>query len=164
MISKKMEERLNQQLNAELGAAHSYLAMAAYCDSIDMYGCAHWLKAQAKEELEHAMKFYHYIEEQDATIKITALPEPKCTYSSLQEVFETSLKQEKHVTALINAIVDFAISEKDHATQVFLEWFITEQVEEESSIIDLLHKLKLLKDSGEGLFLFNEELAKRKED
>ena len=161
MISDAMQKRLNEHLNVELFAAYSYFQMAAYCRFITMNGFAHWLQMQAQEELGHAMKFYQYLDDQDREVKLLAIKEPKSDYTSLVEVFEGALKHEQAVTAKINELVAASIKEGDHTTQVFLQWFVTEQLEEEAHVRDLLDQLKLVKDSGEGLLILDRELAGR---
>ena len=159
MISKKMQKSLNEQLNAEFGAWYLYLSMSAYCTSLSLDGVAAWFSRQSEEEKTHAMKIYEYLLEQDAPVELLPLAKPESNFSSVEDCFKKTLENEKHVTKLINDLMDIAVSEKDYTTQIFLQWFVTEQLEEESSVQNILEKLKLLKDSSQGLFLFDKELA-----
>ncbi len=161
MISKKMEERLNQHLNAEFYSAYLYLSISGYCKRKSMNGFANWFYVQFQEELSHALKFYNYINDQGGTLTLLPLEQPPTTFSSLIEVFEKSLAHEKHVTTLLNDLSSFSLTEKDHATNIFLQWFITEQIEEEDSVTDILESVKLVKDSGQGLLMLDRELGSR---
>jgi len=161
MISKNMADRLNKHLKEEVFSWYSYWSMSAYCAGKSLSGFAKWLDAQAKEELIHADKFYHYILDQQADVKLLAIDTAPANFSSITDIFEKGLKHERHITTLLNDLMDLAIKENDHATRVFLQWFITEQVEEESIFIDILDKLKLVKDSSEGLFLMDREMGIR---
>lgn len=164
MISKKIQDKLNDQLNKELFSSYLYLYMSAHCRSISLDGCAHWLRLQADEEREHAMKFFDYIEEQQGTVVLGSIAEPRGKFRSVQEVFEKVLEHEKYVTKSINQIMEFAVQEKDFATQNFLQWFIKEQVEEESSAQQALDRFKLAGDSMGAVLQLDRELSKRKED
>ena len=133
MISKKMQEAINEQINAEMYSAYLYLSMSAYCAENTYKGFAHWLDLQAKEEYSHAMKFYNYLLDRGASIDFKTIDAPKRNFSSMAELFEQVLTHEKHVTALINKLYELALKEKDYATQIMLQWFIEEQVEEEAN-------------------------------
>lgn len=161
MVTEQMQERLNRHFSEEYYSSYLYLAMSAYCSSIDMNGFAHWFRLQAQEEHYHAMKFYDYILSQGGNIVLFPIQEPKVDCSSLINVVEKSLTHEQYVTKLISELMDYAMSENDHATRIFLQWFITEQVEEEGSVRDILSKLKRIEDSNEGLFLLDRELSSR---
>ena len=130
MISKEMEKALNEQINKETYSAYLYFSMAAYFESENFEGMASFMKAQAGEELEHAMKIYDYVNEQGGRVVLEAIEKPQTNYKGALEIFEMSLKHEKFITASINKLVDQAIKENDHATRTFLSWFVTEQVEE----------------------------------
>jgi ferritin len=161
MLSEKMQEALNKQLNAELYSAYLYLAMAAYYYSINLNGFANWMKVQNLEETMHAMKFYEFINERGGMIWLDAITKPPTTWSSPLEVFEETLKHEEKVTGLINDLVDLAILERDHATNAFLQWFITEQVEEEASANEVIQNLKLAGNDPHALFMLDRELGTR---
>ena len=162
-ISKNMETALNEQINAELYSAYLYLSMAAYVESKNFRGMAHWLKIQAKEELEHAMKIYNYVFERGGEVKLKEIKQPPTNWSSFIELFKHIYEHEKHVTELIYNLLRKAKEENDHATEVFLNWFVSEQVEEEDQARYIYEKLKLVGDNLNALFLIDRELGMRKE-
>lgn len=161
MVSKKMEKALNKQINAELYSAYLYASMAAYFESRNLSGFAHWMKLQAQEEVEHAQKFYNYIFDAGGRVVLEALDKPPSEFASSLHAFEETLKHERHVTSLIHRLVDQARAESDHATEVFLQWFVTEQVEEEAAAAKLVEELKLIGDAPQGLFMMDRQLAQR---
>jgi ferritin len=161
MISEKMQEALNEQVNAELYSSYLYLSMAAYFKGINLGGFARWMEAQALEELSHAMKFYGFISERGAPVTLKPIKGPETRWDSPLAVFEHVYSHEQHVTGLINDLVNLAIEEKDHATNNFLQWFVGEQVEEEASADEVLQKLKLMEDAKGGLFMLDRELGQR---
>ncbi len=161
MLSKKMEEALNRQINAEMYSSYLYLSMAAYFESIDLGGCAQWMKAQTQEEMVHAMKIYDYVHERGGKVTLAAIEAPPTTWDSPLAVFEQAYKHEQYVTSLINELMELAIAEKDHATQIFLQWFVSEQVEEEASANAVVQKMKLAGESSGGLFMVDRELGQR---
>ncbi len=161
MLSEKMEQALNKQVNAELYSAYLYLSMAAYFHSINLNGFATWMTVQNLEETAHAMKFYHFINERGGRIWLEAIDKPATKWSSPLDVFEETLKHEEKVTGLINNLVDLAIAERDHATNAFLQWFITEQVEEEASANEVIQNLKLAGSDPNSLFMLDREMGTR---
>lgn len=161
MFSEKLLDELNEQIKFELFSANYYLAMAAYCAAEGLAGFANFFEVQAEEERFHAMKFFHFINEMGERAQIRGLDEPKNEYGSLEEIFTLALDHEKFVTKRIYFLMDMASEEKEHATISFLTWFIDEQVEEEASMSDLLHKVKLLGGAGQGIFMLDKELAQR---
>jgi ferritin len=161
MLTEKMQKALNDQLNKEYYSSYLYLSMSAYFQSISLSGFANWMKIQAQEELMHGMKFYNFINERAGRVILQKIDEPQTKWSSPIAVFEHVLEHEKNVTGMINNLANLAYEEKDHATQIFLQWFITEQVEEESSVADILHKLNLTNGEGSGLFMIDREMAQR---
>ncbi|HDQ44352.1 MAG TPA: ferritin [bacterium] len=161
MISKKMADALNGQIHWEMYSAYVYLAMSANSDTLGLKGCANWFMAQYREEMEHAMKIYDYLLEQGAEIELMAIDQPQKSYPSALAMFETALEHEKDVTRRIHKLVDQAITEKDHATQIILQWFVTEQVEEEANVSEIIGKMKMVGDKGNGLFMIDRELANR---
>lgn len=161
MLSANIEKSLNDQLNAEMYSSYLYLSMNAYFKSVHLDGFANWMYAQAQEELMHAMKFYDFINQRGGRVVLSAIDAPPTAWDSPLAVFEETLKHEKKVTGLINALVETALSENDHATNIFLQWFVSEQVEEEDSVGSVLEQLKLLGDAKGGLFMLDRELAKR---
>lgn len=161
MSNKVLEKALNEQLNAEMYSAYLYLSMSAYFSDIGLDGFANWMRVQAKEEQFHAMKFYDYINERGGRVLLTAIEGPKTEWESPLACIEAVLEHEQHVTSLVNNLVDLAIQEKDHATNIFLQWFVTEQVEEEDSVNAVLNKLRLLNGEGNGMFILDKELSTR---
>lgn len=161
MLSKKMQEALNRQMNAELYSSYLYLSMSAYFESTGLGGFANWMRAQAQEELMHAMKFYDYVNERGGRVIVGAIEAPPSEWDGPLAVFEATYEHEQKVTSLINDLVNLAIEEKDHATNGFLQWFVTEQVEEEASHREIVNKLKLMGDARGGLFVLDRELGMR---
>jgi len=160
-LSAKITDALNQQINDELSSAYAYLAMAAWTDTQNLSGSAHWLRLQWQEELGHATKLIDYMAERDGKIVLKAIPQPAATFTSLLQLFETVLEQERSVTASIYRIYDLAVSEKDYAAQALLQWYVEEQVEEENSASEIISMLKLAGDSGSGLLMVDRQLAAR---
>jgi ferritin len=161
MISKKMAEALNAQINKELYSSYLYLSMAAYCRSEGLGGFAKWLGIQSSEERGHAMKIFGYLEDQGAKIQLAAIAAPATDFGSARRVFEETLAHEQFITASIHALVDLAIKEKDYATQGMLQWFVSEQVEEESVAADIVAKLKMIGGDVRGIFMVDRELGAR---
>lgn len=161
MISKKMAEALNAQINKELYSSYLYLAMAAYCRSEGLGGFAKWLGIQSSEERGHAMKIFGYLEDQGARVQLAAIAAPATEFGSARRVFEETLAHEQFITASIHALVDLAIKEKDYATQGMLQWFVSEQVEEESVAADIVAKLKMIGGDARGIFMVDRELGAR---
>lgn len=161
MSNKVLEKALNEQLNAELYSAYLYLSMSAYFSDIGLDGFANWMRVQAKEEQFHAMKFYDYINERGGRVILAAIDAPQTEWESPLACIEAVLEHEQKVTSLVNGLVDLAIQEKDHATNIFLQWFVTEQVEEEDNVNAVLNKLRLLNGEGNGMFILDKELSTR---
>ncbi len=161
MLSERMEKALNDQINAEFYSAYLYLAMAAYFESMNLNGFGNWMRVQAQEELTHAMKFYDYVYERGGRVVLAAVDAPPKEWESPLAAFEGAYAHECKVSAMINDLVNIAIEEKDHATNNFLQWFVSEQVEEEASADDVVQKLKLIGDHGNGIFMLDRELGQR---
>jgi ferritin len=161
MLKENILKALNSQLNAELYSAYLYLSMEAYFESIDLSGCANWMRAQAQEELTHAMKLYGYIVQRGERVTLSTIEGPQVEWDSPVAVFEHVYEHEQKVTGLINDLVDLSVSESDHATNNFLQWFVAEQVEEEESASGVLQRMKLAGDSKSGLFMLDRELGQR---
>jgi ferritin len=161
MISKKMQDALNGQINAEMYSAYLYLAMNAYFQSINFNGFAQWMKVQCQEEMGHAMKIYDFITERGGRVVLESIDKPQGEWKSPLAAFEAAYKHEQKVTGLINNLVELAKKERDHATDIFLQWFVTEQVEEEKNASDIVTKLQMLKDSAGSMFMLDKELGKR---
>lgn len=161
MLSTKMLKALNEQINAELHSSYVYLALSAYFSDINLDGFASWMRGQAQEEVGHAMKFFDYVVERGGQVKLTAIDAPKATWKSPLEGFSAAHKHEQYITGRIHSLVDLAGEEKDYATANFLQWFVTEQVEEEQSVGNVVEKIRMVADSSSGLFFLDRELAKR---
>jgi len=161
MLNKEMVKALNKQINNELYSAYLYLSMSAHSTFIGMKGFANWFMVQYQEEMTHAMKIYDYVNDQGGQVKLMAVAEPPAEFGSPLDMFEKTLKHERFITKCINDLVDLAVKEKDHATNIFLQWFVTEQIEEEANDNDIISKLKLVGKEGNGLFMIDKELAAR---
>jgi ferritin len=161
MLKRNIEDALNEQLNAELYSGYLYLAMSAWFQSINLGGFASWMRIQAQEELIHAVKFYDYIHERGGRVTLKAIAASPSEWDSSLAAFEAAYAHEQKVTGLINALVDRAREEKDHATEIFLQWFVTEQVEEEDSANEVVQKIRLMGDAAGGLFMLDRELGQR---
>jgi len=162
MLNPKMQEALNEQINAELFSSYLYLSMSAYFESQSMPGMANWMRVQAQEELMHAMKFYTFVNERDGRVKLGPVEGPRTEWSSPLEVFEEAYKHELKVSGLINRLVKLAQEESDFATHSFLQWFVNEQVEEEAAARLVIDRLRLVGDNGAAMFMLDNELAQRK--
>ncbi len=160
MISEKMAKEVNNQIREEAYSAYLYLSMSAFATNIGLQGTANWFFVQAQEEMTHAHKFYNYLNSQGQRVILQAIAQPPAAFKSALELFTLALKHENHITARINLLSDLAVKEKDHATQIFLQWFVTEQIEEEENATEIIGQLKLAGD-GSGLFLVDRELAAR---
>ncbi len=161
MLSKPMHDALNEQINHEFASAYLYLSMAAHCDAENLPGFAHWLRVQYREETEHGMKFYRYIYDRGNAVTLKAIPQPPTKFKSPLEMFKQVLDHEKKVTGLINDLYALATKEKDYATQATLQWFITEQVEEEKNATAIIEMLKMVGDSPISLMMADRQLAAR---
>lgn len=161
MLKENIQDALSGQLNAEMYSSYLYLSMSSYFSSAGLAGFANWMRVQAKEELMHAMKFYDYINERGGRIILKPIEGPPEEWKSPQDAFEHTLRHEQKVTGLINSLVDLAMEEKDHATNNFLQWFVSEQVEEEASASDVLQKVKRVGENTSSLFMLDQELAQR---
>jgi ferritin len=162
MLSNKMEEALNKQINAEWYSDYLYRSIAAYFLGQNLKGFAHWMRVQAGEEQNHGQKFFDYINDRNGKVTLTAIGAPPTEWKSPTAVFEAVYAHEQKVTGLINDLVAKAKKEEDNATLAMLQWFVTEQVEEEANAYEILEKLKMIKDSAQGLFMMDAVLAQRK--
>jgi ferritin len=161
MLSPKIQEALNNQVNAEFFSSYLYLSMASHFESSSLPGMATWMRFQAQEELGHALKLFGYISERGGRAILTEVEGPKTEWTSPLEAFEDSYAHEQKISGLINDLSGLAHEEKDHATETFLQWFITEQVEEEASVSTVVDQLKLVGDNGVALFMVDGQLAQR---
>ncbi len=162
MISKKMQKALCDQMAREFSSAYLYLAMAGKATEMNLKGTAAWLEVQEGEERSHGMKFYKYLKEQGAELRFATLEAGAVKSDSLLALFEQVLGHEKKVTRWIYDLVELAQDEKDYATLAFLQWFITEQVEEESNATEIIAQLKMIGDKSSAIFMIDHQLAKRK--
>jgi ferritin len=156
-----MLKALNAQINHELYSSYLYLSMSAHFQSVNLPGFAHWMALQSKEEYEHAMKIFNYITEHNGRVVLDAIDKPPTEFQKPLNVMKQVLEHEKKVSGLINRLYDLAVSEKDYPTQVMLQWFITEQVEEEKSASDIIEQLKMVGDVPAGLILLDRQLGSR---
>lgn len=161
MLDKKMEKALNEQINAEFYSSYMYLSMGAYFDAAGLPGAAQWMKAQAQEEWFHGMKLYGYVNERGGRVLLKSIPQPPTEWKSTLHVFQDVLAHEHKVTDLINDLVNLALDGRDHATNNFLQWFVSEQVEEEANVGAVLDKLKLIGKDTSALFTLDAELGRR---
>jgi len=161
MIKDKILQSLNAQINLEYHSSYSYLAMSKYFLEQNLNGFASWMRVQAQEELIHAMKIFDFINERDGTIQFADIKQPRQQWDTPLDAFEDALTNEKSVSESIYDIVDLSLSERDHATNAFLQWFVSEQVAEESLIKEVIDNLKLVGNDGNGLFLLDRDLGQR---
>lgn len=161
MLTKKVEAAMNDQLQKELQSAYVYLGMSAWAESESFPGMATWLRHQWEEELVHAMKFYNFIVDRGAKVVLAGLAAPQVSYTSPVAVFESALEHERSVTRSINDLYELVAKEKDFASQAWLDWFATEQVEEEKTVGQIVDDLKRVGDRGDGLYLVDKELSNR---
>ena len=161
MLKPRMQEALNEQINAEIYSSYLYLSMAAYFDSQTLEGMAAWMRVQAQEELIHAMKFFDFVNDRDGRVLLTRIEAPKTEWASPLDAFEDALQHERKVTGLINNLLDLALGEKDHAANTFLQWFVTEQVEEEAAAKTIGDKLRMIGDKPMALYMLDGQLGQR---
>jgi ferritin len=161
LLAKTVEDSMNAQLAMELSSAYVYLSMSAYCESESLRGFAHWLRAQFQEELDHAMRFFDFIGDRSGRVHLEALDRPPESFSSVLDVFEQALEHERTVTRSIEGLYSVAVDEKDYAAQAWLDWFATEQVEEEKTVGQIVDSLRRIGERGDALYLLDKELAGR---
>lgn len=160
-MNQKMIDALNEQVKKEFYSAYMYLSMSAYFADLGLPGFANWMRVQAREEVTHATKMYDYVLSRGGKIELKAIDAPPAAWNNPLEVMQAGLEHERFVTQCLNELTDLAVLEKDHASQIFLSWYVTEQVEEEESFGDLVNALKLIKGEGHGLLLLDRELGAR---
>ena len=159
MIKGKVLEALNNQLNHEFHSAYHYLAMESYFRAENLNGFAHWARHQYDEEREHALKIYKFIHDRDAKVKLDLISQPPESWESPVAAVEDSFREEQEASSMINDLVDLALAERDHATDIFLRWFVERQVEEESHVVDILNKVRMIGEDKYGLFLLDKDLG-----
>jgi len=161
MLSQKINKAINEQINAELYSAYLYLSIMSYFESISLSGFSNWMKIQVQEELSHAEKFIDYMHERNGKLELKPISAPSKSWETPLEAMKATLAHEESVTSLINELVSLAVSEKDYATQNFLQWYVNEQVEEEANVSQIVEQLKLIEKTKGGIFMLDRELAKR---
>jgi ferritin len=161
MLTKTMLDALNDQINAEYYSSYLYLSMAAWAESANLKGFANWFRVQSLEEMVHVMKFFQYVLDRDAAVKLVPIAGPETQWASPLAAFEAALAHERHITARINNLASLAVKENDHTTHMLLEWFLNEQVEEEATAKLIVEQLKLAGDAPAALFMLDRELGAR---
>jgi ferritin len=161
MIPKTVLEALRQQIQKEFASAYYYLSMSAHFVSVNLPGFAHWMRKQYGEEMDHGLKIYDFIHERGDRVVLEAIDKPPADFKNPLDVMTKVLEHERKVTASINAVYELAVKEKDYPTQIMLEWFIKEQVEEERSAEDVVNMLKMMGDAPAGLIMLDRQLAAR---
>lgn len=161
MLSQKLQDAINEQINKELHSEYIYLSIAAYFKSRDLDGIANFFFVQTQEEHFHAMKLFNYLIDRGGTVVLKEIAAPPVKFNSALEAFEKTLEHEQFITKSINDLMDLAIKENDHALVSFLKWYVDEQIEEEATASRLVNRLKITGDSGPGLLILDSELAKR---
>lgn len=161
MLSKKMQDALNAQINCEQYSAQLYLAMSAHCDALSFKGFAHWLRVQAGEETTHAMKLLDFVLDRHGKLELLPIQAPPTEFGGVIEVFEKTLEHEKSITASINALFELARAGKDYASEITLQWYVTEQVEEESNVGQIVDHLRAVGEQGGGIWYLDSKMGKR---
>jgi ferritin len=161
MLSKTLEGAINDQIRDELYSAYLYLSMSAYFEANNRPGSARWMRLQSEEEVSHAMKLFDYMNDRGSRVVLQGIEQPPAEFASTLDIFEKALAHEQKVTGLINSIYELAVKENDYPTQIELQWFITEQVEEEKSAGDIVDQLKMVGDHGPSLIMLDRDLGAR---
>jgi ferritin len=161
MFNQKIQDAFNKQVNAELYSSYLYLSMAAYFESKNLKGMAHWMRVQAQEENMHAMKFFDFINERGGRVVLTQIQAPPTEWKSPLEVFEETCEHESKVTGLIHNLADLSLAEKDHAAHTFLQWFVNEQVEEEATAQEITGTIRMVSDNAAALYMIDQQLSQR---
>ena len=161
MLSKTIQDAINEQIGKEFYSAYIYLQMSSYLQSINLSGSAHWMRIQYQEEMRHGLKLYDYVHEREGRVTLAAIPQPRTDYKSPLDVFEQALSHEREVTALINKLYALTQKENDYPTTIHLQWFVTEQVEEEKNAGAIVEQLKMIGDNKMGLIMLDQQLGAR---
>ena len=161
MLSKTMMKALNEQINHELYSSYLYLSMAAYCEAANLPGFAQWMKVQSGEETKHGMKIYNYVNDRDGKVILQAIDQPPTDFKSPIDMFTKAYQHEQKVSGLITKLYELAVKENDYPTQMMLQWFITEQVEEEKTANDIVEQLKMIGDVPVSLMMMDRQLGAR---
>ena len=162
MISKTLQDAINEQINFELFSAYLYLSMSAHFETQNLSGFANWTRVQYQEETGHAMKLYKYVFDRSGAVTLKAIAQPATKFKTPLDIFKEILRHEQKVTSLINKLYELAVKEKDYAAQIFLQWFISEQVEEEKNATDIINMLEMIGDSPVSLIMADRQLGARK--
>jgi ferritin len=161
MINQKIQDALNAQINREQYSAQLYLAMSAHCESKSFRGFAHWLRVQAQEETLHAMKLVTFVLDRGGRLELKAIGAPPTDFGNVTETFENVLAHEREITATINALFELSRAERDHASEIALQWYVTEQVEEEATVSQILDQLRAVGEQGGGIWYLDSKMGKR---
>jgi ferritin len=164
MLNKKVQEAMNEQIKNELYSGYLYLSMSAYFEANNLPGFARWMRLQAEEEQEHALKFFDFVHDRGGRVVLQAIDQPPAEFESQLAVFELTLEHERKVTRLIHELYALALQENDYASQVMLQWFVDEQVEEEKNAEQIVETLKMVGDGGQALVMLDRQLGQRVED
>jgi ferritin len=161
MLSKTIQDAFNDQISKEFYSAYIYLAMSGYFQSQNLPGCSHWMRVQYQEEVGHALKLFDYVNEREGKVVLQAIKQPSSEFKSPLDVFQQSLTHEREVTAMINNLYSLTQKENDYPSQIALQWFITEQVEEEKNAGGIVEQLKMIGDNRMGLMMLDRQLGVR---
>ncbi len=163
-MNKKVMSAMNTQINREFYASYLYLGIATYYENLGLDGFYSWMRGQAEEELEHAMKLYDFIFSRGGSVTLLPIEQPKLDFKGILEPFQAALEHERKVTAWVNEIADIVYEEKDHASRTLIQWFIDEQIEEEKTTADICEKIKMIGDNQALLYMLDKELLERNEN
>ena len=161
MLNKAVQSAINDQIKEEFYSAYLYLAMSAYCETINLPGFAHWMRVQYQEELVHALKFFDFVNDREGSVELHAIEQPPSEFQSPLDIFQQSLEHERKISSLIHKLYELAVREKDYPTQTLLQWFITEQVEEEKNAGQIVEQLKMAGGQPAALLLLDNVLGER---
>jgi ferritin len=161
MLNKTVQYAINQQIKHEFYSAYLYLSMSAYYETLNLPGFAHWMRLQHQEELTHAMKFFDFVNDREGSVELQAIEQPPSEFQSPLDIFQQSLEHERKISGMIHRLYELAVREKDYPTQALLQWFITEQVEEEKNASQVVEQLKMTGGDTTALLMLDRELAAR---
>jgi ferritin len=160
-VDPNLQNAINRHINAEIYSSYLYLSMSTYCDSIDLPGFAHWMRIQSQEEYTHAMKFVDYLQDRDSRVTLLPIDQPPIEFDSVEDIMRQTLAHEQHVSKLINDLYGVAVQANDYASQIMLQWFVSEQVEEEKTARDVIAALEMVKGRSDALLLLDREMGAR---
>lgn len=161
MLSKTIQDAINDQIGKEFSSGYLYLSMSAYFQSVNLPGCAQWMRLQYQEEVSHALKLFDYVHEREGHVSLQAIAQPKTEFKSTLDVFEQALAHEREVSSSINKLYALTQKENDYPTEIELQWFITEQVEEEKNAKAIVEQLKMVGDNKVALMMLDRQLGMR---